>query len=69
MLGQEKGLLARKIDELALAMEKMKLAEYVDYLHNTKKMLVTNFIAGIAPVSYTHLDVYKRQIVYRRVVT
>ncbi|MFY9175705.1 MAG: DUF5665 domain-containing protein [Peptococcia bacterium] len=48
MLGQEKGLLARKIDELALAMEKMKLAEYVDYLHNTKKMLVTNFIAGIA---------------------
>ncbi len=43
-----KGLLARKIDELALAMEKMKLAEYVDYLHNTKKMLVTNFIAGIA---------------------
>lgn len=40
--------LEAKVDELALAMEKMKIAEYVDYLHNTRKMLVMNLIAGIA---------------------
>lgn len=40
--------LEAKVDELAQAMEKMKIAEYVDYLHNTRKMLVMNLIAGIA---------------------
>lgn len=34
--------------ELALAMEKMKIAEYVEYINDTKRMLVTNFLAGIA---------------------
>lgn len=34
--------------ELALAMEKMKFAEYVEYINDTKRMLVTNFLAGIA---------------------
>lgn len=48
MVNLRRGILTRKIDELAIAMEKMKLAEYVDYLHNTKKMLITNFMAGIA---------------------
>ena len=37
-----------KVDELIMAMEKMKLAEYVEYLHNTRKMLAINLMAGIA---------------------
>lgn len=37
-----------KIKDLASAMEKMKFAEYVEYINNPKKMLATNFLAGIA---------------------
>ncbi len=37
-----------KVQELAVAMEKMKFAEYVEYINNPKKMLATNFLAGIA---------------------
>ena len=48
MTVQEKKNLEQKVDDLVLAMEKMKLAEYVEYLHNTKKMLFTNLIAGVA---------------------
>ncbi len=40
--------LIRKIDELAIAMEKMKIAEYTKYLANTRRMLFDNFIAGLA---------------------
>ncbi len=40
--------LEAKVDELATAMEKMKLAEYVEYLHNTRRMLLINFMAGLA---------------------
>ncbi len=45
---QEKGVWARKIDQLALAMEKMKLAEYMEYMNDTKRLLKINFMAGIA---------------------
>lgn len=48
MTEQEKKNLEQKVDDLVLAMEKMKLAEYVEYLHNTKKMLFMNLIAGVA---------------------
>lgn len=37
-----------KVKDLAAAMEKMKFAEYVEYINNPKKMLATNFLAGIA---------------------
>lgn len=47
MSGSKKTL-ENKVDELIIAMEKMKLAEYVEYLHNTRKMLITNLLAGIA---------------------
>jgi len=40
--------LEKKVDELVLATEKIKIAEYVEYLNNTKRMLFTNFLAGIA---------------------
>jgi hypothetical protein len=41
-------LLGRKVEDLAQAMEKMKIAEYVEYLKDTRRMLFTNFLAGIA---------------------
>ena len=40
--------LEQRINDLMFTMEKMKLAEYVDYLHNTRLMLINNFLAGVA---------------------
>ncbi|HHU86606.1 MAG: DUF5665 domain-containing protein [Pelotomaculaceae bacterium] len=37
-----------KINELALGMEKMKLAEYVRLLENPRRLMYVNFIAGVA---------------------
>ncbi|MCR4441162.1 MAG: DUF5665 domain-containing protein [Peptococcaceae bacterium] len=42
------GDLENRIRQLAEAMEKMKMAEYMEYLNNTKRMLAINFIAGLA---------------------
>lgn len=44
----EKGLLERKIEELSIAMEKMKLAEYVDLLNKPGRLLYINFLSGVA---------------------
>lgn len=43
-----KSTLEEKVQQLALAIEKMKIAEYTEYLNNTRRLLVTNFIAGLA---------------------
>jgi hypothetical protein len=40
--------LENKLEKLTLAVEKIKIAEYVEFLNNTRRMLVTNFLAGIA---------------------
>lgn len=40
--------LRRKVTELAVSMEKMKLAEYVDLLHSPLRLLWVNFVSGIA---------------------
>ncbi|WP_347490811.1 DUF5665 domain-containing protein [Desulfoscipio sp. XC116] len=47
---QEKVLqaLESKVRELAINMEKMKLAEYVDLLEKPYKLMYINFISGIA---------------------
>ena len=44
----EKAGLLERIEGLALALEKMKIAEYVEYLGNTRRLLTINFMAGIA---------------------
>lgn len=41
-------LLSKKITELAISMEKMKLAEYVKLLDNPWRLMYVNFIAGLA---------------------
>ncbi len=43
---QEK--LVEKIDELAVNMEKMRLAEYVQMLDNPRRLLYINFLQGLS---------------------
>ncbi len=40
--------LGAKIDQLAISMEKMKVAEYVKLLEEPRRLLWINFIAGVA---------------------
>ncbi len=40
--------LSDRLDQFARYMEKMKLAEYVDLLHDTRRLLWVNFVAGVA---------------------
>lgn len=40
--------LQKKITDLAVSMEKMKLAEYVQLLGNPWRLMYVNFIAGLA---------------------
>ncbi|HHV27166.1 hypothetical protein FYJ27_08935 [Anaerosalibacter bizertensis] len=40
--------LDEKIDNIALALEKTKINEYVDYINNRKRLIYINFIQGIA---------------------
>lgn len=39
--------LAKKLDEIAIAIEKMGIAEYVDMLHNPRRLLIINFWSGV----------------------
>ena len=41
-------IINKKIDQIALNMEKFKLVDYVYYLENPRKMLYANFIGGLA---------------------
>ena len=50
MFGGKKLLVTinRKLDKISLNMEKSKLADYVYYLENPRKMLFSNFVGGLA---------------------
>lgn len=37
----------KKVDKLALEMDKMKIAEYVEMMENPKRMLWANFLGGL----------------------
>jgi hypothetical protein len=41
-------LLEEKLEQIALKLEKMKIAEYIELLNNPKRLLWVNFIAGLA---------------------
>ncbi|ADG82690.1 DUF5665 domain-containing protein [Thermincola potens] len=45
---EDMNYLNKKIEELGLAMEKMKLAEYVELLNKPMRLFFINFFAGIA---------------------
>jgi len=38
----------KKIDDIALNLEKSKIGEYVDLINNRKRLLYLNFIQGLA---------------------
>ena len=38
----------KRINELSLMLEKLKLAEYLKHLNNVKRMMWTNFVGGLA---------------------
>jgi len=38
----------QKIEELAIQIEKLNLAEYLDLLRNPRRLIFTNFLAGLA---------------------
>jgi hypothetical protein len=40
--------LIRRIAELSLAMDKMNIAEYVEFLRNPKRIIFVNFLGGLA---------------------
>ena len=40
--------LGQKLDEISVAMEKLGIAEYVDMLHNPRRLLFINFWSGVA---------------------
>lgn len=40
--------LEKKLDEIALSLEKTKIFEYVDLINNRKRLLYINFIQGLA---------------------
>ena len=40
--------LNKRLNELALTLEKLKLAEYLKHLNNVKRMMWINFIGGLA---------------------
>jgi len=41
-------LLNKKLDQISFNMEKTKIKEYVEYLEHPRKMLFSNFMAGLA---------------------
>lgn len=41
-------LLAKKVDEMSLKMEKMKFVDYVYFIEHPRKMLWANFTNGLA---------------------
>ncbi len=44
---QQLSYLQLKIDEIAYNMEKLGISEYMEMLHNPRRLFVTNFWAGI----------------------
>ncbi|MGE5614143.1 MAG: DUF5665 domain-containing protein [Bacillota bacterium] len=41
-------ILGKKLDRLALDMERSKIKDYVYYLEHPRKLLLSNFLAGLA---------------------
>lgn len=65
--------LKQKVDELSLNLERVKLAEYVELLNKPKRLLLINFISGVArglgiAVGFTLLGALALFILQRLVV-
>jgi hypothetical protein len=42
------GIINKKLDQISLNMEKFKFVDYVYYLEHPRKMLLANFMGGLA---------------------
>jgi len=42
------GIVNKKLDQISLNMEKFKLVDYVYYIEHPRKMLLANFMGGLA---------------------
>lgn len=42
------GLMAKRMDDLLQSLERMKLAEYVQYLDDRKRLIRNQFLSGLA---------------------
>lgn len=65
--------LSRKIEELSVRLEKLKLAEYLEVLRNPRRLLYVNFLGGIArgfgmAIGFTLLGAFVIYILQRIVV-
>lgn len=65
--------LAEKIDDLAIKIEKLKLAEYLEVFRDTKRLLYVNFLGGLArglgmAIGFTFLGALVIYILQRLVV-
>lgn len=40
--------ISKKLDQIAFSMEKFKFVDYMDLLNNPRRLLLTNFIGGLA---------------------
>lgn len=65
--------LEKKMDDLSIKIEKLKLAEYLDVLRNTKRLLYINFLGGLArglgmAIGFTFLGAFVVYILQRIVV-
>ena len=40
--------IGKRLNELSLMLEKLKLADYLTHLNNTKRMIWVNFLGGLA---------------------
>ena len=66
-------VLANKIDELSLKIEKLNLTEYLEMLRNPKRLLYVNFLGGVArgfgmAIGFTLLGAFVIYILQRMVV-
>lgn len=41
-------ILNKKLDKISLSMEKARIVDYVNYLENPRRMLIPNFLGGLA---------------------
>ena len=48
MFGRKFKIIKRKLDQISLSMEKSKITDYVYYLEHPRKMLIPNFLGGLA---------------------
>lgn len=48
MADKKKNTIENKIENLSVALEKTKISEYTEIINNPKRLLIVNFVGGLA---------------------